>query len=286
MRILRYGRDLRTLTFISLILALTIWQWLIGNSWTLWLIPICFLTLISNMILHNHMHCRTFNSPVLNRLMDYALTFLTGIPATQLHTAHTLNHHSNINNEDDWICTSLVNFKWNLINLLVFPIVAAKSLIKNKSLFLAKQKYKKLKNKERNEMIFLIIILIALLILKPKATLIYIVLPRLIGQYCLIALTLVQHDGCDSKSEIDSSTNFTGKILNWLTFNSGYHTIHHMKPGVHWTLLPEYHDKYVKPLINPNLESKYFARTLFRLYIWPGRRFDNIKLTSEAIKNN
>ena len=35
--------------------------------------------------------------------------------------------------------------------------------------------------------------------------------------------------------------------MNWFTFNNGYHGIHHMKPGLHWSLAPEVHAKELAP---------------------------------------
>lgn len=42
-------------------------------------------------------------------------------------------------------------------------------------------------------------------------------------------------------SKYNHSRNFTGPILNFFCFNNGYHTQHHISPGLHWSLLPMRH---------------------------------------------
>ena len=63
-------------------------------------------------------------------------------------------------------------------------------------------------------------------------------IPHQYAAWGIITMNLLQHDGCDEKSEYNHSRNFVGKLVNWFTYNNGYHTIHHMEPGLHWSLLP------------------------------------------------
>src|SRR5262249_38972172 len=73
-------------------------------------------------------------------------------------------------------------------------------------------------------------------------------------------------------SEYNHSRNFVGKFVNWWTYNNGYHTIHHVEPGLHWSLLPAEHDKRIAPHIHPNLDQPNFVLYLWRTFVWPGRR--------------
>ena len=63
-----------------------------------------------------------------------------------------------------------------------------------------------------------------------------------------------------------------GKLINWWTFNNGYHGMHHVKPGLHWSLLPEAHQKVLAPHIHPALEQKSLFMYFWRSTIWPGKR--------------
>ena len=37
----------------------------------------------------------------------------------------------------------------------------------------------------------------------------------------------------------NNARNFIGPVINYLTFNNGYHTIHHMYPSMHWSRLDD-----------------------------------------------
>ncbi|MBT6488452.1 MAG: fatty acid desaturase, partial [Deltaproteobacteria bacterium] len=50
------------------------------------------------------------------------------------------------------------------------------------------------------------------------------------------------------------------------------HTIHHIKPGLHWSLLREIHDRDVVPHMHPSLNQASIFQYSFHAFILPGRR--------------
>ena len=57
-------------------------------------------------------------------------------------------------------------------------------------------------------------------------------------------------------------------------FNNGYHGAHHMKPNLHWSLLPEFHATHLRPFIHPNLDRDDFVNYLIQTHIYPAKRID------------
>jgi hypothetical protein len=60
--------------------------------------------------------------------------------------------------------------------------------------------------------------------------------------------------------------------VNWFTFNNGYHGMHHMRPGLHWSLLPAAHEKELAPHLHPALNLKGLLPYLIKAYVYPGKR--------------
>lgn len=90
-------------------------------------------------------------------------------------------------------------------------------------------------------------------------------------------MNFIQHDGCDvgeqeTKKHMNTARNFVGPLANALTFNNGFHTMHHLKPHLHWSLLPEAHAKEVAPTIDPRLDEQCMLRYFLHNFILPGRR--------------
>jgi len=47
-----------------------------------------------------------------------------------------------------------------------------------------------------------------------------------------------------------------------------------MKPGLHWSLLPAYHEEHLAPYVHPNLNRVSLTKYLFETHIYPAKRLD------------
>src|SRR5204863_4795981 len=98
-------------------------------------------------------------------------------------------------------------------------------------------------------------------------TLFFVAIPQLYGARCILRINLIQHDGCDTASEWNHSRNFVGRAFNWIMCNNGYHTIHHNRAGLHWSVLAEAHEREVVPRIDARLDERSMAWYLLRTYV-------------------
>ena len=106
--------------------------------------------------------------------------------------------------------------------------------------------------------------IIGFLILDWQKALLYVVIPQQVSAFTVMVFNYVQHVHADEESKYDHSRNFMA--LNISLFNNGYHTAHHERAGIHWSLLPEEHAK-IAHLISPDLIEKTFLGFIFRVYI-------------------
>lgn len=275
---LRYRADVKTLLFVAIYFALVAVQWVYAPR-ALWLaIPLlvltCWFSFFGAVATHNTVHCPVFKSRGMNRLFQVVLTLTYGHPVSAYVPGHNLSHHKHTQSRRDVMRTSKVRYRWHLLNGLLFmPTVG-------KDIFGADMRYFKAMYR-RNRPWFRQMILeaavflgatAALVALDWKKFLLYVLIPHQYAAWGIITMNLLQHDGCDEASEYNHSRNFVGKLVNWWTYNNGYHTIHHLEPGLHWSLLPAEHAKRIAPFIHPNLDQPSLPAYLLRTFFWPGKR--------------
>jgi len=261
---LRHRADLRTLGFVALELVLLAGSWSGAIRHPLWVAASFFFAFVCCIVAHNHMHLPVFRDRGWNRIFQLFLMFGSGQPPTGIITAHNERHHGHPESEHDFVRTSLAKFRSNALNLLAFPFLSIAAMYREKPDDLAQWKSTRprLYRQAVLERLVFYPVLIALLGIDWRSTLLFLALPWIIAQLCLVGVNLLQHQDCDTGSEYDHSRNVTGRIVNWFLLNNGYHTAHHLRPAMHWWLLPEFHRDFVVPRMNPALDHRSFTGLL------------------------
>ncbi|MCA9562746.1 MAG: fatty acid desaturase [Myxococcales bacterium] len=284
---LRYRADIRTLIFMAITTGLLIVQWALP-SFNGWLFTAaCFMAVTVAVIAHNHNHLGIWKNKTLNRITDYWITLFYGFPAFAWIPTHNMNHHKLNNREGDTSITWRHSEKNNILTLLSYPTISGMYQQPAVKQFLRDR----LKKNRRQGMYYLFqfLTLVAYLgvafAIDWRKALLYVFIPQQVSLFTVLIFNYVQHVHADEESDVNHSRNFVGWGLNTFLFNNGYHTVHHDRPGLHWSLTPKAHEE-IAHTIDPVLNEKSFAWYLLRVYILgifvPKFRTDSMRLRRMA----
>ncbi len=279
--LLRYKADYRTLLFIGIYIATAYSGYFLYHqlSWGAiipWFVATCALAFMMAAIVHNTIHSPIFTRKKWNKAFQLLLSFAYGHSVSAFVPGHNLSHHKQTQNPKDTIRTYRARFSWNLLNQLFFFFIVAPEIIQQEGVWAKRMKEEKPSwySQYRIELYLVMAWKIALLIFNWPAALIFIWIPHFYATWGILSTNVFQHDGCDENHPYNHTRTFKGWLLNFLTCNNGYHGAHHDKPGMHWSLLPEYHKKHIEPYLHPNLNRNTLISYCIEAYIWPGKRLD------------
>lgn len=278
---LRYKADRRTLAIV------TAYFTILGISWMLfdqvgWGI-VCLLIVLNALfsffcavIVHNTIHAAVFKASWANRLFQMILSLTYGHPVSAFVPGHNLSHHKQLSTPKDIIRPSKVRYKINFFNYLFFFFHIANAVTKSEVEFIKRMRKKQPKWFRQYVLEFGVVfgLKLTLLVLMPLKTVLLILIPHFYAVWGILSTNFWQHDGCDMTHKYNHSRNFTSPLLNFWTCNNGYHGMHHMNPGLHWSLLPEAHEQHLAPFIHPNLNRVSLVKFLWEATISPGKRLD------------
>ena len=229
----------------------------------------CYFSFLNTVVIHNHLHQGVFKSRRLNMVWRAVLSFGSLYPASANIPSHNLvHHHFDDDGQPDWAAPEHVSFRWNLLNLIHFPNVAGPNTFAGVTRWAALAGRDDFRRQYTIELFLAFGLTGALMIFDLWTTLFFIVLPQLYGARCILRINLIQHDGCDVTSEWNHSRNFVGRAFNWIMCNNGYHTIHHNRAGLHWSVLHTAHDREVRPRIDAALDERSMIAYLERTYLF------------------
>ncbi len=229
----------------------------------------CFFAFLNAVVIHNHLHHGVFRSRRLNLWWRCVLSFGSLYPASANLPSHNLvHHHFDDDGQADWAAPGAVSFRWNLLNLIHFPNVVGPDTFAGVQRWGALSGRRELVRQYTVELAFAFGVTALLAIRDFWTTLFFIVIPQLYGARGILRINLIQHDRCDVESDWNHSRNFVGRAFNWIMCNNGYHTIHHNRAGLHWSVLAEEHAREVVPRVDPSLDEPSMALYLLRTYVF------------------
>lgn len=269
---LRNRKDIRSLAFLAICTTLLIVLWNLELPLlvrVILFISYLLFSLIILVITHNHQHLSMWKNKWLNQITDFWLTIFHGFPVFSWIPTHNSNHHVYVNGEEDRIRTYRYRHGDNLFTLLTYPTWVASAQAKYIFSFYLKQQ-------KANPVLFwkytlqfsiLAIWLAVAFYIDWQKALVLVIIPQQIAQYFVFMFNYLQHVHTDLKSEFNHSRNFTGSVVNFIFLNNGYHTVHHVNAGWHWSVLKEKHDNIAEK-IHPTLNVPNVAAFMLKNYVF------------------
>ena len=260
--ILRYQADRRAVSYVLGMFAAHLGLFFIAPTWVaaLCLIPLAILSMFVAPINHHHQHFNTFHSSTLNRIYELALSLQTGISPYGWVLHHNLGHHRNYLNqrphpepdESKWTRkdgSTMGPAEYTINLVLHHQIDIIKVGLKHPRFLRAFLLMK----------IPLWTIIGILLYLNPINAVLIFLIPGFIALCHTSYATYGHHAGHYPTNHYDASVNNISPVYNLLTCNLGYHTAHHKRPGVHWSLLPKLHEEIKDEIPSELIETTFWS---------------------------
>ena len=255
--------DFWSLLALILFPLLIAYQWKNDNFYPVLYGITCTMPLAITVINHNIGHVPMWNNAVVNQITEYYGGTLQGVPLFLFQTVHIDSHHQYNQGEKDATRLSRVGHHNHLIGYVMYPFFSLAPVRKLRENHLRSLTWKDL---EMKKVVLQHLLLVGmwggLLILDWQKTLVYVIIPQMIGVHFLMGSNYLQHAKCEVGSSYNHSRNFVGKVFNALFFNVGFHTAHHHDPTLHWSKLPVLH-KEIQKNIDVTLCKKSFIGYFF-----------------------
>ncbi len=262
---LRNPRDLQCLAYLCVAPALAVFQWRADHFMPLAFLASCCFAVGISCVNHNHAHLPFWKNATLNRLTDTWIGLLQGHPTFLFKPAHIASHHRYNQGPEDVTRLSLSGNHNHLFGYLFFPAVALKGLSGLRARYLRELRTKNPRAyaKALVDYALQLALYATVFALDWRKALLFVLVPQLVGLHFLLASNYLQHAHARPHSEHNHARNFVGRALNAFLFNIGFHSAHHAWEAMHWSEIPQAHQRIVDR-IDPRLIERslllYFAR--------------------------
>jgi beta-carotene hydroxylase len=284
---LKEKADIKSVCYMLLTTTLLVVLWNLGAAmpnwqWTVLYVALLLMSVSVAVMVHNHKHVPMWRNRTMNVLTDNWLTVFYGFPVFSWVPTHMHNHHRHVNTAPDYTRTWRYTERNNIFTLLSYPSISGMNQQPPvRAYYMAQWKTDRTKFWLLTlQWASLVVWTAAALLLDPWKAVLYVIIPQQVSLFSVLIFNYVQHIHADETDEYNNSRNITGWVLNTFLLNNGYHTAHHLYPGLHWSKLPQKH-KEIAHRIDPSLNELSLWGFLFRTYIFgavfPSLRTKNMR---------
>ena len=223
--------------------------WALAAYWLVMLVPkgnICAWT-------HHHQHTPTFKQKGFNRLLELFYALHTGITTNLWLLHHVHGHHQN------YLDQSKDESRWQRQSGKTMGVIEYTLNVAGTAHFRGFKVGERFPNQQRTFVLYIVATLFVVATLayyNPVGTLFLFVLPMLTGLLFTAWTTYKHHSGLDTDNQFEASRNNLNRFYNAVTGNLGYHTAHHHKQWLHWSLLPQLHEEIKHKIPAHLIESR------------------------------
>ena len=218
-----------------------------GGSW--WIMYILYAYLAQSyfkgrfgLMFHCICHRPMFKKPYqwLHKYITWIVCPFFGNTPETYFAHHIAMHHVENNQEDD--ASSTLHYKrdnpWHFLQYLFRFLFAG--FVETFLYFFHRRRKKLYMRLSVGEFSFFLIC-IALCFVNFKATLMVLIVPVIYARFIMMMGNWTQHSFIDKKNpecHFSSVYNCINNVYNQNCWNDGYHSIHHLKPALHYTEMP------------------------------------------------
>ena len=249
--LLRYREDRVPL---ALVLATSAAQWLCYlQVRTTGAAVVCAVLLLLpqiavSTVVHNQSHVGMFKRRFLNRVVDLLMFLQTGMYTTKFALHHNCGHHLHYRNPkldpSTW-----VNARGTAMSRPAY--IAHYFFTYDYHVIRIGKAHPYLLIQCALQVALSYIVLAALIYANPVSATIFFIAPILLVWLNFIHLTYDDHIDLFSDDPYAASHTKMNRLLNLVFFNNGYHLAHHLRPGLHWAKLPEFHRQIAPRITAP-----------------------------------
>lgn len=260
--LLRHRADIPAVLLVLTIFGIQLWAFFsIQNPWQLVaLVALLMVVQVScGAVCHNHHHVNIFTRAWANRWLEVVMYLQTGTSGYSWTIHHNIGHHG------DYLDQERDPARWqepdgSVMHRLKFDFYNAAMIYPE--IWKLGRHYPVLFARFKRWFLIGNLVLLGFVLINPVNALIVFVAPMVIMLVVLLDNTFQQHSGLSTADHYLASRNVEHPFYNLTSWNLGYHTAHHMYPGVHWTKLPEIHarirhripDVLLSPQLIPDLK--------------------------------
>lgn len=238
MSLYRYREDIAPSLVVFGVFAIQLYTFFFVES--LWTVAGVMAGLLAfsampGSISHNHHHVPTFTRPLLNRWYEVILFLETGVPPYAWTLHHNIGHHKDyLDQEKDPANWRLAD--GSVMSRVRYDVVGALRIYPE--IWRIGRDHPVLFRRFKRWSSVSLVVLGVFVAIDPAKALVLFIAPMPLMYLGLLDNTYMQHSDLDTSSELTASRNTVNKFYNFISWNLGYHTAHHMKPYVHWSRLP------------------------------------------------
>lgn len=233
-----------------------------------------FLIGKTNYLLHLHIHHPFSRNDTLNLLLDLSMGSVTAMTSSNWRVQHLYGHHRGIDlsyrGDHRWQLekySPLRAFSFSIATL--WPTFFAPIRESFRKGILANIKAPISYRWAFFEQFLLIVFVGGLAVWQPWLVLSYLLPWYLVTYFLTRYVDYLNHYDCDEKgaNRFAAANNCVSRSFNSDTHNFGYHMAHHLRPGAHWTTLPDIHAAIADQIPEKNMKQFSWSATLLPYHV-------------------